>query len=263
MTNLAKHDGEFKAVVKPWIRLYRNSLHNPKIVSLSDRQHRIWHNCLLMADDDGCLPCMRDIACHLRTSQREAEELLCELVEAGLIDVQNPAGTRTFRMHDWNTHQYVSDTSTERVRKFRNKNNETQPETEMKRFSNAPREQRQITDTDKIITPLPPKGGGRTKRGSRLSESWALPDEWREWTEVRCPASSREAIEREALVFANYWQSSAGAKAVKLDWFKTWQNWCLKAFSTAPVRPQSPQNQNYFERRAASARTIIELAGGL
>ena len=35
-----------------WIRLYREALHDPKIVTLSDRQHRVWVNFLLMADDD-------------------------------------------------------------------------------------------------------------------------------------------------------------------------------------------------------------------
>lgn len=112
----------------PWIRLYRDSLHNPKIVSLNDRQHRIWHNLLLVADDAGELPRVRDIACHLRLSIAEVEQLLAELVEAELIDMAID-GPRKFRLHDWATHQYISDTSTDRVRKFRNKNKASNDET--------------------------------------------------------------------------------------------------------------------------------------
>jgi len=115
-------------VTKPWIRLYRTSLHNPKIVSLNDRQHRNWHNLLLIADDQGFLPPPRDIACHLRNSVADVEQLLCEQVEVGLVDVTTE-GPNRFRMHDWETHQYVSDSSTERVREFRRKNKKKKHET--------------------------------------------------------------------------------------------------------------------------------------
>lgn len=73
-------------------------------------------------------------------------------------------------------------------------------------------------------------------RGSRLPEEWVLPEAWRDWALTNCPASSHAAVEREALKFANYWQAKSGSGATKLNWFKTWQNWCLTAFSTAPVR---------------------------
>lgn len=120
--------------VNPWIRLYRESLHDPKIVTLSDRQHRAWHNCLLITDDAGRLPPMRDIAVHMRVTVTEAEQLICELVEAELIDVEMLKGARVFTMHGWSARQYVSDSSTGRVKKFRERKRD---ETAMKRFSNA------------------------------------------------------------------------------------------------------------------------------
>lgn len=137
--------------MNPWIRLYRESIHNPKIVMLNDRQHRAWHNCLLVADDAGVLPKMRDIACHMRMTLQEAEQIVCELVEVGLVDIDGIGADRKFKMHDWNVHQYVSDNSTERVKKFRSKNKETKPETAVKRFSNAdatPPEPEPDTDSD-------------------------------------------------------------------------------------------------------------------
>lgn len=106
----------------PWIRLYRASLHSPKIVTLSDRQFRAWHNCLLIADDAGVLPSLRDIAVHMRTTVTEAEQLVCELVEAQLIDPSVMAdGKRTYTMHDWSQHQHKSDDVAERMRRHREK----------------------------------------------------------------------------------------------------------------------------------------------
>lgn len=104
----------------PWLRLYRSSLHNPKIVTLTDRQFRAWHNCLLITDDNGILPCMRDIAVHLRMSQTDAEQVVCELLEAGLLDVKVlDANLRIFSVHDWGEHQFTSDSSKERVERYR------------------------------------------------------------------------------------------------------------------------------------------------
>lgn len=105
----------------PWIRLYRESLHDPKIVTLNDRQHRAWHNCLLMANDDGVLPPLRDIHVHMRTTPAEAEQLICELVEAELVDVEMLKGARTYSMHGWSKRQYLTDSSAERTRKYRAK----------------------------------------------------------------------------------------------------------------------------------------------
>ena len=88
----------------PWIRLYRDSLHNPKIVSLNDRQHRAWVNCLLMAGRDGVLPKISAICCHLRhDSERQTLELIQELVAAKLIDKSSDG---RFQVHDWDWHQH-------------------------------------------------------------------------------------------------------------------------------------------------------------
>lgn len=112
------------------------------------------------------------------------------------------------------------------------------------------------------ITPLlrrPPSQKKSTgTRGSRLANDWQLPEDWRQWTLVNCPCSTPEAVNREALIFANYWQALAGQKATKVDWRKTWQNWTLKAFATAPIRerrapapfvnPKLAANQAFMER---------------
>lgn len=137
-----------------WIRLYREALHDPKIVTLSDRQHRAWFNMLLMADDDGYLPHLRDIICHLRATSSDAVQLLNELVECGLVDVirdvaKGGAAPR-FRMHGWEARQYRSDNSTERVKKHRAKTRNAN-ETFQKRAADVavtPPEPETDTETD-------------------------------------------------------------------------------------------------------------------
>lgn len=108
--------------LNPWIRLYREALHDPKLVTLPDRQFRAWVNCLLIADDTGLLPSRRDVAVHMRVSIVDIDNLLCDLVEAGLLDANAMSGhVTTYRMHGWKHRQYASDTSAERMRKHRAK----------------------------------------------------------------------------------------------------------------------------------------------
>lgn len=121
----------------PWIRLYRESLHDPKIVTLSDRQHRAWHNLLLIADDAGMLPPMRNVASHMRVSITEATQLVAELIEAELVDVEAIDGPSVYRLHGWSKRQYVSDSSTERSRKFRAKSRCNEDATLQKRPCNV------------------------------------------------------------------------------------------------------------------------------
>lgn len=123
----------------------------------------------------------------------------------------------------------------------------------------------EVTPNEVIITPLiapQPLKTKPAKRGSRLPDDWQLPDDWRDWTAVNCPAATPQQIATLALEFANYWQALPGAKACKLDWKKTWQNRCLAKFSTAPTRPAS---QGVFKSaaerqidRARESRSILD-----
>lgn len=123
---------------------------------------------MLIADDAGRLPRWRDMACHMRMTVQEAEQVVCELVEAGLIDIDGTGPDRFFKLHDWTEHQYVSDNSTDRVRKFRSKVKDETDETAKKRnetVSETPPEQKQIaepdteTDSESIAPALAPVRG--------------------------------------------------------------------------------------------------------
>jgi hypothetical protein len=111
------------------------------------------------------------------------------------------------------------------------------------------------------ITPLSPPKAERAKRGSRLPDDWQLPDDWRQWTLTTCPASTPAAVATEALKFANYWQAKGGKDAAKVDWRKTWQNWSLTAFGTAPARPRSQaygHEPNHLTKLLAKRRAEAE-----
>ncbi len=115
-----------------WIRKYTESIHDPKIVSLTDRQYRVWDIVLLIAgkSPDGTLPPIQDIACDLRCTVVEAQAVIDELIMKGLLDIVRRAGESiTVRPHNWDQRQFKSDTSTERVRAHRNRH-ETFHETE-------------------------------------------------------------------------------------------------------------------------------------
>lgn len=88
----------------------------------------------MAAAADGALPKILHIACHLGMSVQDAELLLSELVEVDLIDMSVIAGVRSFKMHDWKEHQYLTDVSTDRVRKFRSKHKHETDETFQKPF---------------------------------------------------------------------------------------------------------------------------------
>jgi len=60
------------------------------------------------------------------------------------------------------------------------------------------------------------------KRGSRLSQDFCLPIEWRDF----CIQERRELHPTQTFEkFKDYWIAQAGQKGVKLDWFATWRNW--------------------------------------
>lgn len=142
---------------QPWLRLYRDSLHNPKVVTLSDRQHRAWVNCMLMSDNDGYLPSLRDVAVHMRVTRPDAEQLVCELVEAGLVDPEMLDGQRRYRMHDWDQHQAPSDNAAERMRKLReNRRAEHVPNCSEHVQNSYGTESYTDRDTDRTLVPSVP-----------------------------------------------------------------------------------------------------------
>ncbi len=127
-------------MANPWFRLYSEFAHDPKIQMLPEAMQRRY--VMLM-----CLRCSEtletlhetEIAFQLRLSEAELIETKQLFISKNFIDKQ-------WNLLNWDKRQFVSDSSTMRVRKHRN--NKKQPsnddETLQKRQSNAI-----DTDTDK------------------------------------------------------------------------------------------------------------------
>lgn len=118
-----------------WFRFYAEALDDPKVQRLDGDTFKAWINLLcLAARNDGYLPAQADIAFALRIDHIAAGSLIDRLRIGGLIDTVKggPNGSR-IAPHGWHKRQFKSDTSTERVKRFRERCEavaETPPDTE-------------------------------------------------------------------------------------------------------------------------------------
>jgi len=151
-----------------WFRLYHRIVDDEKLrlLAFEDRWHFVALCCLkgdgLLDEPDDSLR-QRKIAVKLGVQVRELEEIGRRLQEVGLIDESlSPVA--------WDELQYRSDNSSERVKKYREK----QKRNASKRVSNVSVTS-QETDTD---TDIEPKGSCETGvspvRPSEIIEAWNI-----------------------------------------------------------------------------------------
>lgn len=204
-----------------WFRLYAEAIDDEKLrlLAFEDRWHYVALLCckamgLLDAGDDDAL-LHRKLAVKMGLQLRELEAAAQRLAEVGLVDPQ------TFQPLKWDDRQFKSDTSTDRVRAYRER---------MKRERNVS-ETAQETETETETEAEKQKQG--SPRGSRLPADWALPADWRAWAQAERPDLD---VDREAAKFADYWHGQAGAKARKADWLATWRNWVRNSHARAGPR---------------------------
>lgn len=106
-----------------WLRLDENARKNKKLQTIPPELFRFWFNCLCFAKSrdrsgemrDGWLD-LEDLAWDFnQMSLTKCTMMVEKLVSAVLVDKIEGR----YRMHDWDSWQYKSDSSTERVRKHR------------------------------------------------------------------------------------------------------------------------------------------------
>lgn len=120
-----------------WFRLYDEMLDDPKVQVLPAEDFRAYVNLLCLANrHDGFLPSTAQIGFALRIDEIAVRSLVDRLRIAGLIDTLKggPNGSR-IAPHGWAKRQYKSDSSTDRVKRFRERSKDV--------TGNAPR-----ADTD-------------------------------------------------------------------------------------------------------------------
>lgn len=115
-----------------WFRLYDDVLNDPKVQRLDGELFKFWINVLCIASKHGgVLPSVEDMAFEIRVSHDVCSSLIDELKSCGLID-----GNKRLTPHGWGKRQFKSDTSTDRVKRFRERSrnatetvSETAPDT--------------------------------------------------------------------------------------------------------------------------------------
>lgn len=128
-----------------WWRAYDEALHDPKLQRLPPHLFKTWFNLLCIASQcDGILPGADDLAYLLRRRVEDVRRDVAELCTRRLFDATESGITP----HNWDTRQYKSDLSTQRVKqhrkRFRNVSGNVS-ETAMKR------PQIQSTETEKKV----------------------------------------------------------------------------------------------------------------
>lgn len=100
-----------------WFRFYDESLNNRKVQSLPPELFKHWINILCIASKHGgVLPSLAEVSFGLRLSEAKAAIIVAALAKRALLD---PVEGGYFRPHDWDTRQYKSDVSNERVQRHR------------------------------------------------------------------------------------------------------------------------------------------------
>ena len=110
-----------------WIRVYSSARHDPKILSMPKAQRWEWMAVLMVAGDteSGILPPVDHLACELRMSAEDTQQLIDDLIFRGLIDIVDRIGnTPVLRPHEWDKRQYKSDRSADRMRQHRERKRE-------------------------------------------------------------------------------------------------------------------------------------------
>ena len=188
-----------------WFRFYHEVLDDPKVQNLPPEDFKFWVNLLcLVCRRNGKIPDLKEISFGLRVPENACRTVLERLSNAGLIDTRNggPNGVH-YAVHSWEKRQYKSDTSTDRVKRFRERYrnvsvtaNETPPDTDTEQIKKKPSKKESLPSA---------------ARGTRLPPDW-MPTEHLEW---------KTELEK----FKDYWAAQPGLRGVKSDWPATWRNW--------------------------------------
>lgn len=210
-----------------WFRFYNSAPDHPKVVMLPDAHFRTWVELLSLASKlNGVIPdSMEMLARTLRKSPQKAANSLQVLLSAGLID-QIEGG---FVPHNWEIRQFKSDgTSTERVKRFRNK-------------------ERNVSETEDGNRPEQNRTEQNIAEKKDLSADAAKPARKR---------ASKQMVEPES--FAEFWLAYPDSRA-RVD--------AIKAYSQALDRGIQPEAilagaKRYAFEVKGKEREFIKMAGG-
>lgn len=79
------------------------------------------------------------------------------------------------------------------------------------------------------------------KKGSRLPESWSLPQPWGTWAMQQ--GLDDQQVRYQADQFRDYWISVPGQRGVKLNWKATWRNWIRSSIARGAFSNGGPSSR--------------------
>lgn len=130
---------------KPWFRFYTEALDDLKVQKLPPHLFKTWVNLLCLAGQNGGrIPSVDEMAFRLRMSAHDAEQQLSDLILAGLIDITD----RGHYPHNWHSRQYVSDSSAERTRKYRERKQKQSCDADVTSHVTVPEQKQSRTESE-------------------------------------------------------------------------------------------------------------------
>lgn len=112
------------------------------------------------------------------------------------------------------------DSSTERVRAFRERQRHETPRNATER-QDEPSNANASQETPRVEERRVDKKE-REPRATRLADSWTLPEDWKAFCVSERPDLDPDFTAKR---FADYWHGKPGKDGRKLDWLATWRNW--------------------------------------
>lgn len=199
--------------VSHWWRAYDEAMNDPKLQLLPDPVFKGWFNLMCLASSKGGkLPSIDDIAFSLRMTPAKVKALVGTLKDRELLDEADGI----LEPHNWSGRQFKSDTSTGRVKLFRERTRNVSCNVSEDVSATPPE-----TETEQI----PEAKASGKRRATRLDPEWSPDGDDVGYALSKGLSSDRTRTEAEK--FRNYWTAKGGKDAAKLNWSATWQNWIL------------------------------------
>lgn len=197
-----RNDGE--AMAFAWLIL--RASWRATTVRYKDREIRLERGQLAMS--------VRDMAAHLERSKDWAQRFLNRCTNRDMIATDTATGVNIITIRNYDEYQPKPGDARQTLRQ--------QPRQERDRAATQNKEGNKGKEEEA------PNGAlGAQSRGTRLPDDFDMPQEWKGWARLRGILPT--LIDEEAESFTRYWQAEAGAKARKVNWEKTWQNWIVRA----------------------------------
>lgn len=210
-----------------WFRMYAEAIDDEKLrlLAFEDRWHFVALLCLkstgLLDEPDSAIK-KQKICVKLGLDSLELETVMKRLETVGLVSSSG-------QPVNWNKRQFLSDSSTSRVRAFRERN---------RNVTVTPSDTESDTDTESEKN----KNQDRSARAARSARATRLPINFALTPERRAIAEAEKADpDREFENFTDHWRAASGQKARKNDWDATWRIWCRRAPDFKP-RPRFPSD---------------------